>query len=651
MVRILPGREPCLLSTLSPRSRRRRCLQLHGQDHSQPGRPSTIVLDESDSTDTIEDEEEEEGWEGGERDFTARYSEDDFVDDEQWPQILSNFTANITPCLNHTESFEMKEVIPEFVSEGRTYKAGKSVELRDGTFLRILEIVRGMGGEISLRGWRLQRQDSMNGLMPEHVNELCWIVNLSAQQTTQVDEVGLHEVKGLRIVRFTNTSYPMLVPRGDKDSFATEAERRQEGILFCRSKYIRVWVTPTSTSTTSSRKRRMEEQAIQFLAPHEADAGYAVDTSTLRFRWRGETQPGGSYATQKISPLVDLSTNTPTILGGTSKIIRQYTFGDGFCGAGGVSRGALQAGLRLNWGFDHSISAMDSFRLNFETAIGYTSDVADFLASSHTEIMVDILHFSPPCQTFSPAKTVAAAMDEDNEACIFCTRELLEATKPRVVTMEETAGLQQRHEEFLFATIHSFVELGYSVRWKLLNCRDYGVPQSRQRLVILASGPGEPLPPFPKPTHTSPNTQINTTITTALLPPFRTIHDAISKIPPHHPDHDIQYARSRPLNRPTYDPHTQARTITCNGGENYHPSGTRGFTYRELACLQTFPLEHRFCGKSVKRQIGNAVPPMLGKAIFLVVKRALERVDGVNGGDYGGGDGSIDIVREVVEIL
>ncbi|EGE85474.1 C-5 cytosine methyltransferase DmtA [Blastomyces dermatitidis ATCC 18188] len=661
MVQIAPGREPPPLFALTPRSRRRRRQQIHESHHTRQNRPPPIVIDESDSSDTLDGDEDRE------LDFTARYNEDDFVDDEQLPQILSNLTANIAPCVNHTAPSEVKEIIPEFLSDGKTYKSGKSVELRDGSFLRILEVARGMGGEISLRGWRLQRQDTMDGLMPERINELCWIVNISDEEaaagiTTQVDEVGLHEVNGLRIIRFTNKLYPML--HGDNGGFATEGERRREGILFCRAKYIRVWTTPSASTSASpsARKPRMEEQAIQFLRPHEADSGYSVDACSLRFRWRGETRLGGSYIGQEITPtIIDLSTNAPTILGGTSTTVQQYTFGDGFCGAGGVSRGALQAGLRLNWGFDHSLSAMDSFRLNFESAIGYTSDVADFLANSPAEIMVDILHFSPPCQTFSPAKTIAAATDDDNEACIFCARELLERTKPRVVTMEETAGLQQRHEEFLFATINAFAELGYSCRWKLLRCQDYGVPQSRQRLVILASGPGEPLPPFPKPTHGPPDTSNTQTYNTPVLPRYRTIHDAISAIPPNHPDHDVPYASRRPMARPPYDPHTQAKTITCNGGENYHPSGTRTFTYREFACLQTFPLEHRFCGKSVKRQIGNAVPPVLGRAIFLEVRRALEGVDGVDGdvekgkrkGKVGGGVGvGVDAdVREMVEIL
>ncbi|ODH45409.1 hypothetical protein ACO22_00133 [Paracoccidioides brasiliensis] len=654
MVQILRGHEPPHLSSLTPRSRQRRRQELQeAHRHSHLDQPSPIILDESDSSDTLAGDEEEGV------DFTSRYNAGDFLDDEHWAQLLSNLTANITPCITITDdgaSQEIKEVIPEFVSEGKTYKPGKSAELRDGTFLRIREVVRGEGEEISLRGWRMQRQDEMNGLMPERTNELCWIINLSEQDAlaaaatgvdaTQIDEVELHQVKGLRIIRFTNAPYPMLAP--PKGDFANDHERRREGILFCRSKYVRVWAT-----VAGHHKRRMEEQSIQFLAPHEADAGYRIGAHTLRFRWRGKTLLGGSYVGEEVSPtVIDLShPSTTVVLGGTPMRVQRYTFGDGFCGAGGVSRGALQAGLRLNWGFDHSVAAMNSYRLNFETAIGYTSDVADFLANNTDEIIIDILHFSPPCQTFSPAKTVPSATDDANEACIFCARELLKRTKPRIVSMEETAGLQQRHEEFLFATIHAFTELGYSCRWKLLKCQDYGVPQPRQRLIILGSGPGEPLPPFPKPTHGGPPSSSTSPSKTNTLLPFRTIHDAISNIPLYTADHNIDHVSRRQLSKPAYNPYSQARTITCNGGgkNNYHPSGTRSFTYREFACLQTFPLEHRFFGKNVKRQIGNAVPPMLGKAIFEEVRRALERADGVAVGV--GVSGGCKNVKEVVELL
>ena len=59
-----------------------------------------------------------------------------------------------------------------------------------------------------------------------------------------------------------------------------------------------------------------------------------------------------------------------------------------------------------------------------------------------------------------------------------------------------------------------------------------------------------------------------------------------------------------------------------------HPSGTRDFTHREFACLQGFPLEHRFGSTSVKKQIGNAVPPPVARAILERVKKALMEEDG-----------------------
>ncbi|QVM13109.1 hypothetical protein D8B26_007725 [Coccidioides posadasii str. Silveira] len=109
---------------------------------------------------------------------------------------------------------------------------------------------------------------------------------------------------------------------------------------------------------------------------------------------------------------------------------------------------------------------METYRLNFTSAVGEICEVALFLTNDSEDIIVDILHFSPPCQTFSSAKTIAAATDSANEACIFSSRELLLKVKPRVATMEETSGLQERHKQFLYATIHTFVDLGYSIRWK-----------------------------------------------------------------------------------------------------------------------------------------------------------------------------------------
>lgn len=110
-----------------------------------------------------------------------------------------------------------------------------------------------------------------------------------------------------------------------------------------------------------------------------------------------------------------------------------------------------------------------------------------------------------------------------------------------------------------------------------------------------------------------------------------TIHDAIHDLPEstsHHNVDKLLKAWSLAGHHTPYDPHGPARTITCNGGEsNYHPSGLRRFTPREVACLQTFPLSFEFSHRNVRKQIGNAVPPKLAEAIYREISRSLRQTD------------------------
>ena len=369
-----------------------------------------------------------------------------------------------------------KTVVSAHSAGAKTYKKGKAVELEDGTFLRIHEVLKDDGGEIFLRGPRLQRLETMDSLVPRRINELCWMIKLDPGEEnvgSKYEEVALADVRGMRIIRFTNHLYPTMSASHER---GTRESIRREGMLYCRCKYIQVW------EKQPGKKERIVEEAIVYLTEEEADPGFQVKADVLRHAWRGATRRGGSHVERQ---RIDLSGAQP---GPTRRTSQMYTFGDGFCGAGGVSRGALQAGLRVQWGFDFCDKAMNSYRLNFPMADGWTCEVSDFLTNDSDEIRVDILHFSPPCKTFSPAKTVAAATDDANEACIFATRELLDRVKPRIATMEETAGLQERHLQFLYAIIHNFIDLGYSLRWGLLECQDYGVPQRRKRLVIIGAG-------------------------------------------------------------------------------------------------------------------------------------------------------------------
>ena len=112
--------------------------------------------------------------------------------------------------------------------------------------------------------------------------------------------------------------------------------------------------------------------------------------------------------------------------------------------------------------------------------------------------------------------------------------------------------------------------------------------------------------------------------------PYRTIADAIDFIPrdaTHHDTH-LHFKNGR---KPSFDARRPAFTLTCGGGENnYHPSGKRRYTVREMACLQTFPLTHSFAlnnKTAARKQIGNAVPPRLAKVLFKACIKSLQDSD------------------------
>ena len=139
-------------------------------------------------------------------------------------------------------------------------------------------------------------------------------------------------------------------------------------------------------------------------------------------------------------------------------------------------------------------------------------------------------------------------------------------------------------------------------------------------LTNCSRSPGEVLPPFPKPTHSSNPEKTG-------LKPWTTINETIAKIPLGWPNHDVHLAIAR--DNPPQSGDKIATCITTSGGGIIHPSGTRDYTHREFACLQRFPLGHKFGGTGVKKQIGNAVPPIVAKILLETVRDALLKADGL----------------------
>ncbi|KAI5851328.1 S-adenosyl-L-methionine-dependent methyltransferase [Morchella snyderi] len=303
---------------------------------------------------------------------------------------------------------------------------------------------------------------------------------------------------------------------------------------------------------------------------------------------------------------------------------KRYRFGDAFCGGGGMSSGARSAGLINAWSFDFNRDAINTYRRNFPDCETYYAAANDFVAFPPEELLVDIVHLSPPCQPHSPAHTIPGKDDDRNEASLFCIKECLEAARPRMVTLEQTDGILNRQEWFR-SLVLCFTDLGFSVSWKVLHGVEYGVPQTRKRLFLLAASPGEVLPHFPAPRYAHPRVQ-----ETSKLTPPRTVRDAIGSIPygvtSHEPTPFPDGFRPSPVD---FDQPLRATILASGGPYDVHPSGLRPFTPRELACLQTFPITHDFQGSPCqrKKQIGNAVPPKLAEALLKEVRRTLERVD------------------------
>ncbi|RDW92290.1 hypothetical protein BP5796_01684 [Coleophoma crateriformis] len=292
-----------------------------------------------------------------------------------------------------------------------------------------------------------------------------------------------------------------------------------------------------------------------------------------------------------------------------------WTYGDAFCGAGGASRGADLAGLEIKWGFDHWEHACSTWIANFPSAHCYQMHCHQFVSevNSGRVTRVDMLHISPPCQTWSPAHTVAGKNDEMNTASLFAVMAIIMAVRPRIVTLEQTFGIcMARFQQYFNALIQQFTSINFSVRWAIIPLQNLGLPQRRHRLIIIAACPGEILPRMPAFTHSDGSDG---------LQPFLTVNEVLAKIngrlrqEPRDPILDTANPCDPP--KSPYDGSKfLRRAITTHGGQNYRPDGFSDFTLREYAGLQGFPPYHVFKGLGIKKQIGNAVPPTSAEALF-----------------------------------
>ncbi|KAI9649072.1 hypothetical protein NHQ30_001639 [Ciborinia camelliae] len=514
-------------------------------------------------------------------------------------------------------------------------KPGKTVELGNGTFLKIKLIVKNLtSDDVSIRGWKLVRTRDfiLGGMIKTKRNELAFIHEVDRDDRRDVWEQSVHTIRLDEIVKIrrlicTNRPFPECRYRKEDIPAGIAGRELKEILKYVEDEMLLVarWAFVARYSDTEARVKkslvvdRPRESAIlrSLNKKEECTDGEFVEPDIRKLLWRGDTVLGGSGNINN----GDNSSNTSS----------KYTYGDGYCGAGGMTVGAAAAGLDINWGFDFNSHAGLTWQKNFPSAKFHHLAVDEFAAlpDPRQDLLVDILHLSPPCQVFSPAHTVPGQNDDMNYASLFGVEAAIKKARPRIVTLEQTFGIMHPINKPAFnGVIRCYTDLGFDVSWQVVKFQGYGTPSRRTRLIIIAACPGETLPHMPQYTYTDP------LHCTPSKKPYRTPNQALSSIPDNAPNHDPQSPQLHRANYVPWDGSVICGCIMTSGGNGLGlPNGSRGMTNRELAALQGFPLKHVFHGQEIRKQIGNAVPPIFGKVLLGSVRRHLERRDGLVRGE------------------
>lgn len=294
-----------------------------------------------------------------------------------------------------------------------------------------------------------------------------------------------------------------------------------------------------------------------------------------------------------------------------------------FSGAGGLDLGFQEAGYELVWANDIEKDAVETYRLN----IGNHCCCCDISNVKSTDIPnCDVIIGGFPCQGFSLANTKRTVLDERNKLYLEYIR-ILKAKRPKAFLAENVKGiLSLGNGTVIKAILNDFKDAGYDVKYKLLNAADYGVPQIRQRVIIVGIRKDLNLKfEYPNPTHSCTGGK-------GLLK-WVSVESALKDLP----DPDSSEAHVLPNNEYSKykitvknftahritDPQKPSPTILArgNGGGGVcaipHPNGRRRMSVRESASIQTFPKNFKFfgCMGSAYRQVGNAVPVLLSRII------------------------------------
>lgn len=347
-------------------------------------------------------------------------------------------------------------------------------------------------------------------------------------------------------------------------------------------------------------------------------------------------------------------------LNGTIKVI------DLFCGIGGLTYGLIKEGLDVVAGIDNDSSCKFGYEYNNKTKF-IDKDILQVSAQEIKQLFgedraIRVLAGCAPCQPFSKLNLKKITHKQLQPLEKFA--HLIDEVQPDIVSMENVSELARANKYPIFQTfINTLRKNGYKYKYEIVDVSEYGVPQRRKRLVLLASRFGDIQ--LIKKTHRDKKVTVRDVI--SYLEPLK--DGEISRSDPLHrarklSDMNLKRIKSTPhdggnsdswdeslilachkketgrtyrgtvYGRMRWDEPAPTMTTQCVGlgnGRFGHPEQDRAISLREAALFQTFPNDYKFSDPAcpiviahVAKFIGNAVPVQLGVIIAKSIKNHLK---------------------------
>ena len=354
---------------------------------------------------------------------------------------------------------------------------------------------------------------------------------------------------------------------------------------------------------------------------------------------------------------------------------------DLFAGCGGLSRGFMDAQYEILVGVDNDDAALKTFKRNHGNAVALNADLSqpetfDVIDNTVNGRKIDIIIAGPPCQGFS--LTGPRNFDDKRNKLYLAVIEAVKRYEPKAFVIENVPGMATLYNgEVKDEVVRRLSELGYKVKPEVLCAADFGVPQMRKRLVFMGVHTDIGVPDFPEPILTPDKyvtcsqalsdlpsrepcegdldwfgTEIDRYTSEALTAYQREMRgnctelynhvatkhkqfviDTIAQVPEgcNYKSLPAGVGESRKFNEAwtRYHSDKPSKTIDTGHRNHFHYKYNRVPTIRENARLQSFTDDFVFIGTKTQqnRQVGNAVPPLLGYHLGLKLRSIINQAE------------------------